>query len=81
MFNMGISFTGRIDLMVEAENEEEAIDKVWEKLGMKFVNADTGESLEEIGIELVETEWGLIQEESRGNIKESFINDMEIWEE
>lgn len=71
-----ISFSGRVAFKVKAESEEQAKSIVFNDLEGLDINTRSESPLE---VEYVE--WELIDQEARGNVKDAFINDFEIYEE
>ena len=71
----GISFSGRIDFGIKAENEEEAKRLVYELISMNI------DSRNEDILKISEVTWDLINRAPRGNMATPFIDDFEIYEE
>lgn len=71
-----VSITGSISFTVQAENEEEAKELVFESLeGMDMIIKE-GSSL---GV--TEIEWEPIDEARSGNVSQPYVDDFEIYEE
>ena len=71
-----VSFSGRIAFRVEAENEEQAKDIVFTDMEGMTIDVPP-----ESPIEIEYIEWDLIDQQARGNVSESFIDDFEIYED
>lgn len=70
-----ISFSGRIDFGIKAENEDEAKRLVYELISMNI------DSENEDILEISEVTWDLINKAPRGNMAAPFIDDFQIYEE
>lgn len=73
-YTIQVSFTGRCSIYVQAENEDEARDKALENtyLDLNFNDKEVSGDM---------YEWDWIIKEARGNVKESYISDIEIYED
>lgn len=71
-----ISFSGRAAFRVKTESEEQAKSIVFNDLEELNIDIKSGSPLE---VEYIE--WDLINQETRGNVSESFVGDFEIYEE
>ena len=73
-FWVEVSFSGRIKMLVNANDKEEAKEKVFDSIIGDF---DTNN--EDIHVE--EVEWDLIDKEPSGNVRTPYVYDMFIEEE
>lgn len=72
-FWVEVSFSGRVKMLVEAEDVNEAKEKVFELGAIDIEHPDC--------IDITEIEWDLIEEAPSGNVGTPFVNDMYIEEE
>lgn len=73
-FWVEVSFSGRIKMLVMANDKEEAKEKVFESITGDFDSNNENISIEEV-------EWDLIEEEPSGNIKTPYVDDFYIEEQ
>jgi hypothetical protein len=73
-FDVNISFSGRLNITVNAESKDEVVDKIYEALGFLEIKS----SDKDVMIE--SEEWDLIKEAPQGNIATPFVSDVEIEE-
>lgn len=78
-FYGSISLAARISFDIKADSKEEAKEKLMsaECLDIKFFD----ENDNEVDFNIQEIEWNLINQAQRGNVQETYISDMEIYEE
>ena len=78
-FYGSVSLAARISFDIKADSKEEAKEKLMsvECLDIKLFD----ENDNEVDFNIQEIEWNLIEQARRGNIQESYIDDMEIYEE
>lgn len=75
-FYGSVSFTGSINFSVSALNEESAKEAIFEQLLGMTIDVEEGSTVKVDSID-----WELIDQQRRGNVSESFINDFDITEE
>lgn len=75
-FYGAVSITARLSFNIEAENKEEAIEKIFNSSCDIQLNDENG-----VKIEIIDQEWDMINEENVGNVGERNIRDFEIYEE
>ena len=75
-FYGAVSITARLSFNIEAENKEEAIEKIFNSSCDIQLNDENG-----VKIEVIDQEWDMINEENVGNVGERNIRDFEIYEE
>ena len=75
-FYGAVSITARLSFNIEAENKEEAIEKIFNSSCDIQLNDENG-----VKIEIIDQEWDMINEENIGNVGERNIRDFEIYEE
>lgn len=73
-FWVEVSFSGRIKMLVTANDKEEAKETVFESITGDFDSNNENISIEEV-------EWDLIEEEPSGNIKTPYVDDFYIEEQ
>lgn len=73
-FYVEVSFTGRIKMMVDAKDEEDVKEKVFDS-----ITGDFDSNNEDIAID--EVEWDLLEHEACGNVREPYVSDMYIEEQ
>lgn len=71
-----VSFSGRIAFRVEAENEEQAKDIIFSDIGSMTIDVPP-----ESPVEVEFIDWETIDQQSRGNVSEAYIDDFEIYED
>lgn len=78
-FYGSISLAARISFDIKADSKEEAREKLMsaECLDIKLFD----ENDNEVDFNIQEIEWNLINQAKRGNIQETYIDDIEIYEE
>lgn len=69
-----VSFTGRIKMLVNAENEQDVKEKVFESITGDFDSNNADINVEEV-------EWDLLEKEASGNVREQYVSDMYIEEQ
>lgn len=69
-----VSFTGRVNVLVTANDTEEAKEKIFES-----IIGDFGSNNKDVTVE--EVEWDLIEKEPSGNVKTPYVDDFYIEEE
>ena len=69
-----VSFSGRIRMLVNANDEEEAKEKIFESITGDFDSNNKDISIEEV-------EWDLIEEEPSGNVRTAYVEDFYIEEQ
>lgn len=75
-FYGSVSITARLSFRVEAENEEEATEKLFNSCcPISLVDEEGNE------IEITDCEWGMINQARRGNIQQSYVDDFYIEQE
>lgn len=75
-FYGSVSLAGRVSFVVDAENIEEAEEMVFGDIeGIELVLKDGTK------LEVTEINWDLISESARGNVRQSNIDDFEIYED
>jgi len=75
-FYGSVSLSGRISFFINSESVDEAENAVFEDIeGIEIILKDGSK------LEIAEINWDLINEASRGNVRDSNINDFEIYEE
>lgn len=78
-FYGSVSLAARINFTIESNSKEEVKKKLMESecLDIKLLDEDG----KEVDWDIQEIEWNLINQTQRGNIRETYIDDMEIYEE
>lgn len=71
-----ISFSGEVYFSVKAENEEEVKEKIYDEIGMEIKNIAPKKN-----VRIEDVQWDFINQAARGNVQETFIHDIEIYEE
>ncbi|MFA5528593.1 MAG: hypothetical protein WC996_08240 [Peptostreptococcales bacterium] len=71
-----VSFSGRIAFNIEAENEEQAKDIIFNDIGSMSIDVSPESPLK---IDFID--WQTIDQQARGNVSEAFIGDFEIYRE
>ncbi|MBU5486429.1 hypothetical protein KQI86_19190 [Clostridium sp. MSJ-11] len=75
-FYGAVSLSGRVSFFIKSEDIESAEDAVFEDIeGIELILKDGSK------LEISEINWELINEASRGNVRQSNIDDFEIYEE
>ncbi len=68
-----VSFTGNIKVSLKAKTKEEVANKVFDEIeGLDFLFKD-GSTLQ-----ILDCEWGLLENTNRGNVSPPYLNDFEI---
>lgn len=75
-FYGSVSLTARVSFEVKGEDEESAINMVFEDIEGIELKLKDGST-----VEISEIEWDLISECRRGNISQPNVDDFEIYEE
>ena len=71
-----VSLAARVSFAVKGEDEEKATDIVFDDIeGLEIVLKDGSK------VEITDMEWDLISEARGGNVRQSYIDDFEIYEE
>ncbi|WP_338630705.1 hypothetical protein [Clostridium baratii] len=78
-FYGAISLAARINFDTEADSKEEVEEKLMSAECLEIKLFD--ENGNEVDFNIQDIEWNLIMEAQRGNIQESYIEDVEIYEE
>ena len=75
-FYGSVSIAARLSFAIKANSESEAVEKLFNACcPISLIDEDGNE------IEITEQEWNMIDEPARGNVRECYIDDLEIYEE
>ena len=75
-FYGAVSITARLSFRIEAENEEEAKEKLFNACCPISLEDEEGNE-----IEITDQEWGMIDVARNGNVQQSYVDDFYIEQE